>query len=173
MIPKKLLIVEDDNDVAEAIIDSLELPDVEIIRAKNGLEALEILKAQAISAVLSDLNMPKMSGLELLEQIRRLGYITPFVILTAFTDKSNIVSSLRFGCFDFLEKPFDLTKLTIILKRALTFGYSLLTLNQVYETLFKRPGNHEEVVKILELQKIMASARYSVEVGDLDVNVKL
>lgn len=168
MIPKKLLIVEDDNDVAEAIIDSLELPGVEILRAKNGAEALELLTNEPISAVLSDLNMPKMSGLELLEKIRAQGLITPFVILTAFTDKMNIVSSLRFGCFDFLEKPFDLTKLTQILNRALTFGHTLLSLQEIYEKLFQRPGNHEEVMRIRELQKLMASARYSVEVEKLE-----
>lgn len=170
MIPKKLLIVEDDQDVAEAILDTLELPGVEILVARNGVEALERLKTEPISAVLSDLNMPKMSGLELLEKLRAQGMITPFVILTAFTDKSNIVSSLRFGCFDFLEKPFDLTKLASIVDRALTFGHALLQLQKVYENLFSRPGNHEEMQRIRELQLIMASSRYSVAYEKLEPN---
>lgn len=169
MIPKNLLVVEDDADVVDAILDSLELPDVKIIVAHNGIEALDKLKTEQISAILSDLNMPRMGGLQLLETVREQGMITPFVILTAFTDRMNIIRSLRYGCFDFLEKPFDLANLTQVLNRALTFGHALLRLQAVYETLFKRDANHEDAKMIRELQQIMASSRYSVASEKLDL----
>lgn len=128
----ELLVVDDEPEILNileavateqrVLIDG-EALDVRVTKAANGLEALELIQARWFDAILSDINMPKMNGLDLLANIRGLGKEVPLIFLTAFGDKEHAVRALRLGCYDFLDKPFDMDRLRDVLHRALESGF--------------------------------------------------
>jgi YesN/AraC family two-component response regulator len=93
--------------------------------ASDGRQALEIVNRQQVTAIVSDINMPKMDGLQLLKEIRNLGLDTPFVFVSAYGDKENYLEALRLGATDFIEKPFDNTELLRSVKDAINLGRAL------------------------------------------------
>lgn len=104
------LVVDDDFDVRESVVDSL--PDlsafqVEVIQASNGVDGLAKVDQYEPIAILSDISMPQMNGLNFLREIRTRGFETPFVVLSAYFDTANTIQALRLGAFDFLSKPFN------------------------------------------------------------------
>ncbi len=121
-----LLIAEDEEMLREILVDALEPLGCNLYVAENGETALELLKSKAgtnpISAVLTDINMPKITGFGFMEAALAHGFHIPFVFLTAYGDKENVVRALRLGAFDFLEKPFNQKHLLEVLERALKVG---------------------------------------------------
>lgn len=102
---KKILLVEDSVDVRECLRDLLILKDFEVLEAGEGHEALELLRKQSFDLVISDLEMPRMDGMELLRQVRALGLQLPFVILTG-SDRFEEFELLKAGATMVVRKPF-------------------------------------------------------------------
>ncbi|MDX1695208.1 MAG: sigma-54 dependent transcriptional regulator [Ketobacteraceae bacterium] len=107
----KILVVEDDLDLREAIVDTLEIEDYQVLQAGNGQEALAVLESENIALVVSDVNMPQMDGYQLLRKISVNWPSLPVLIMTAYGSISNAVEAIRNGAVDYLEKPFETSKL--------------------------------------------------------------
>lgn len=107
----KLLVVEDELYAREALVRQIKKYDVthvfEIYQAANGAEGWEICQKEDPELVLTDIRMPKMDGLQLLEQIRLDGRKTKVIILSAYSDFGYARSALSNGAFDYLLKPID------------------------------------------------------------------
>ncbi len=107
---KRVLIVDDFDSMTQTMATILEsLKFRRIHRAKDGREALVKLKTYSIDLILSDWNMPKMNGLELLKTIRRdeeFAHI-PFVMITGNIDQDDVMTSIKHGVTDYLVKPFS------------------------------------------------------------------
>lgn len=123
---KTLLIVDDEIDIRETLEQTLKTEDVKIFLAKDGQEALSLIQHHKIMAIISDVNMPLMKGTELLQKIRELGYLTPFVILTAFGDKRMALEALRMGAYDFIDKPWSVEKLFFVTEKILEMGSEII-----------------------------------------------
>jgi DNA-binding NtrC family response regulator len=120
-----VLVIEDEPELREILeLILLALP-VQVVMASDGRQALEIINRQQVTAIVSDINMPKMDGLQLLKEIRNLGLDTPFVFVSAYGDKENYLEALRLGATDFIEKPFDNTELLRSVKDAINLGRAL------------------------------------------------
>lgn len=115
----KILVVEDDLDLREAIVDTLEIEDYQVLQAGNGQEALHMLETETISLVVSDVNMPQMDGYQLLRQMSVKWPSLPVLIMTAYGSISNAVDAIRNGAVDYLEKPFETKKLIQTVNRFL------------------------------------------------------
>lgn len=111
----KILIVEDDLNLREAIVDSLEMKNHEVSSAPNGLEALAMINSQSFELVLSDINMPSMDGIALLKQLKTNHPWLPVVLMTAFGDVNQAVQAMQMGANDYLMKPFELKELDNLL----------------------------------------------------------
>ena len=83
--------------------------DVQIFR--DPVEALQDINDNSSSLVITDLSMPNMSGLELLETIRNTDIELPVIMITGFSTEDNAIKALRLGAADFIKKPFDMDKL--------------------------------------------------------------
>lgn len=121
-----LLIVDDEEDVRIVIKDALAELNIQFDEASDGEEALQLISKKNYDAILSDINMPRMNGIELLRLVRNKGYSTPFVILTAHGDKNLAVQALRLGAFDFIDKPWDPADLVAVISKAMELGAELL-----------------------------------------------
>ena len=122
--PHKILVVDDEPDV-EPLIRQRMRRDVragryEFVFAHDGVEALEMLQQQAdVDMVLSDINMPKMDGLTLLQQIPDVDPNVRCVIVSAYGDMENIRTAMNRGAFDFVTKPLDFEDLRVTIDRTL------------------------------------------------------
>ncbi len=117
---KKILVVDDDDDIADLIRLTLETEGYEVIRAYDGLDALEKAKLHKPALIVSDVDMPRMDGLELLQELRKdqLFRLLPVIILSGSrTGPQDRISGLETGADDYILKPFLPPELSIRVKR--------------------------------------------------------
>ena len=102
----RILLVEDDADLREAISDTLELAGTQVFAVAGGAQALQVLGAEAVDLVVSDVNMDGMDGHALLRRIREHHPQVPVVLITAYGSIERSVQAMRDGAADYLVKPF-------------------------------------------------------------------
>jgi len=122
----KVLLVDDDPAILEVLTMRLASEGYGVATANSGEEALQIVAADPPDAVVSDLRMAKVSGIDLLEAVHKRWPAVPVIILTAHGDIASAVQAIRSGAFDFLAKPYDGMKLVQRVRAALR-GHSAAT----------------------------------------------
>ena len=115
----RILYVEDEKLLADAVIHLLKKADINVDWTDDGEEGLALAKKPIYDAIVLDIMLPKMSGLEILEIIRKHGVKTPVIMLSALGEVEDKVKGLEIGADDFLAKPFK-TKELIARLNALT-----------------------------------------------------
>lgn len=104
----KVLVVDDSGIMRKIIIRALNACGVsQIVEAANGREGLAAFQAGPVDIVLTDWNMPEMSGLELLIAIRATGSDVPVIMITTEGEKSSVIEAIQAGVTDYLCKPFE------------------------------------------------------------------
>lgn len=109
----QLLLVEDDIDLATAIIDYFELDNIQCDHAANGISGLSLIKKNNYDAIILDLNLPKMNGLSVCEHMRSQGIDTPVLMLTAQNTLRDKLAGFAKGADDYLIKPFAMQELIV------------------------------------------------------------
>ena len=122
--PFRILVVDDEPDLEPLVLQrmrrSIRGGEYTFVFAHNGIEALEVLgKDPTIDMVLSDINMPRMDGLTLLEQIPQVSPDIRCVIVSAYGDMKNIRVAMNRGAFDFVTKPIDFEDLKVTIDRTM------------------------------------------------------
>ena len=107
MAKAQVLIVEDDHDLREALVTTLELAKYQVREAADGEQALAALAKSPVDMVVSDVNMPGMSGHELLAEVQKVYPGLPMMLITAYGQISDAVSAMQAGATDYLVKPFE------------------------------------------------------------------
>ncbi|MCB0736140.1 MAG: sigma-54-dependent Fis family transcriptional regulator [Bacteroidetes bacterium] len=115
----KVLIVDDEEVIRQTLIDILEYEDYEIDTAADGAEAVEKINSQKYDAVLCDIKMPKMDGLEVLEAVSPKNPELPIIMISGHGTLETAVDAVKMGAFDYISKPPDLNRLLITLRNAL------------------------------------------------------
>lgn len=110
---RTILVVDDEAPVREMIGDALSLVGYATLFATDGLEALNLLRSNPVDLIVSDINMPKLDGFQLLEALRHKGDSTPFVLLTASKERPHLSTGFRLGADDFIAKPFGIEELAL------------------------------------------------------------
>lgn len=120
---KKILVAEDEAHIAKAVVTILKkaFPDFEIEHAKNGEDASVLLMMHNYRLVISDWNMPKKNGDELLKEVRgnEATAALPFILLTARGDRDSVVAALKEGANDYVVKPFKTPEFIAKIKKVL------------------------------------------------------
>ena len=168
---ERVLVVDDEKDCRYALADALAAKGFEPDTAEDGRAALNRVERDpsAYSLVYSDMSMPQVGGLELIEQISGLDKTIVNVLLTGHADAKNAVAAMRAGAFDFLNKPFTLSELEMSLARATERRKILVTheserthLNHLLKTSDAR---HEMEMRKMFVSSIRTHAR-SIEAKD-------
>ncbi|SEA43873.1 sigma-54-dependent transcriptional regulator [Alkalimonas amylolytica] len=107
MTPTKIMVVEDDAGLREALVDTLSLASYQVIAADSAEQALLHLKQQSIKLIISDVQMAGITGLELLATVRQHYPHIPMLIMTAYANVNDAVQAMRQGAVDYLSKPFS------------------------------------------------------------------
>ncbi len=116
---KKVLIVDDEPSIVE-ILQEL-LSDYTTLTASNGKEALEQTKVHQPDLILSDVSMPQMTGLQMLQELRSQGNKVAVVFISAFGDAKNLRTAWQLGALDFVDKPFSVDAILSTVKMALMY----------------------------------------------------
>jgi CheY-like chemotaxis protein len=105
----RLLVVEDETELLETIATVLEINDYEVITASTGKQAIDVLACEPVDMVLCDINLPDISGYEVLNYVRDTDatYKTPFVFLTAYSDRQDVRKGMNSGADDYIAKPYS------------------------------------------------------------------
>lgn len=111
-----VLLVEDDFDLAETVIDYLELESIACDYASNGMAGLQLIEQNPYDVVLLDINLPRLDGLSLCERLRASGNDTPILMLTARDQLDDKLAGFKAGTDDYLVKPFELQELVVRLR---------------------------------------------------------
>jgi CheY-like chemotaxis protein/glycine cleavage system H lipoate-binding protein len=121
---RDVLVVEDDRVVLAAVARLCRLEGLEVDETDSVAEALDRLAQAAYRLVVVDLMLPGQSGLELVRNLGADKPAPPVVVISGYATSENALESFRLGSFDFLPKPFDVTELLGVLRRALRYGAS-------------------------------------------------
>ena len=112
-----ILVIDDEVSQKDLLTGYLKKKDYKIYSASSGKEGIEIVKSNTIDIILSDFKMPDLSGLDVLESIRKINPEISFVMITAFGTVEDAVKAMQLGAFDYISKPVDLDELDLLIER--------------------------------------------------------
>jgi DNA-binding NtrC family response regulator len=116
---RRILLVDDDSSLLRSLSEALRDFGAEVETAGSAEGALSRLSSGPVDVILTDIRMPGLDGVELLEQVRQRMPSTDVILMTAYDDMPTVVRAMRAGAFDFLVKPINLDEMEEVLRRAL------------------------------------------------------
>jgi DNA-binding NtrC family response regulator len=119
---RPILVVDDEESMRLALSEALSRSGHSVDCVSNGYDALAKINTAPVKLVITDVRMPKMDGLEVLQEIKKISPQTPVIVITAYGAVQNAVDAMRRGATDYILKPFSFEDLGAAVKRALTNG---------------------------------------------------
>ncbi len=158
MPQKRILIVDDEKLVRWALTQKCTEYGYQSVEAETGEEALRSLQGESVDAVLLDVHLPDMSGLEVLEKLKQAGETRSIIMMTADPQLDDVKAALRMGAYDFVGKPINFEELGVTLQNALEAGALRTEVESLRGEVRRRAGYHEVIGvsrKITELMKFV------------------
>lgn len=150
----KILVIDDEKSIRNALLEILEYEKFEVELAENGQDGLGKFAADSFDVVLCDIKMPEMDGMEVLEKIFESGKDVQVIMITGHGNVETAVEAIKKGAYDFIEKPLDLNRLLITVRNALDKG-SLATENKVLKRKVSKAydmvGDSPAIEKVKEM----------------------
>jgi len=153
----KIIVVDDEKNIRIMLKRVLSGDQYEIDEAVNGLEALQKIAQEKYDAILLDLRMPEMNGLQVIEKIKEMDINTPVIMMSAYGTIPEAVEAMKLGAVDYLIKPFDLDELRMTLDRMIRQD-EIKNENQYYREEENKRFNFKEIIgqsqvinKVLEM----------------------
>lgn len=151
----KLIIVDDEDFLRDSIAARIvQQFGFDVKTAANGKDALELILAHNPDAVMTDIVMPDMDGLQLLRTVRQRGIDTPFLLVTGYPSPAVLETAMQLGAHDFLEKPCDVNKIIAAAKASVEFGIMLKQVNAEIDVECAKSGlSGEELKQFRDVRK--------------------
>jgi DNA-binding NtrC family response regulator len=112
----RILIVDDHREIRSILEEYLREEGYQADGASDGQEALAMQKAEPFDLIITDLNMPGMTGIELIKEITKDDYTTEFIIITGYASLDTAIEAVKAGAFDYIVKPFRIEELKVVIK---------------------------------------------------------
>ena len=116
---ENVMIVDDEKDIVNLMSETLTLWGYHPITAMDGEEAFEKFQENAVDLVITDLRLPKMNGVKLLNKLKNFENSTEVILFTGYPEVTSAIDAMKNGAFDYLVKPVDLAELKLKVERAL------------------------------------------------------
>jgi two-component system response regulator AtoC len=158
MAQKRILIVDDDKLVRWTLTQKCTEFGYFSLEASSGEEALRMLQTDAVDAILLDVHLPDLSGIEVLEKLKQAGETRSVIMMTADPQLDDVKAALRLGAYDFVSKPINFDELSVTLQNALDAGELRTEVETLRDEVRRRAGYHDVVGvsrKITELMKFV------------------
>lgn len=179
----KILIADDEVEIREIleieVTEAFEGENLEFLFAADGQEAVELIKEHNPDLILTDMKMPRMSGVDLIKSTRNLKKEPIIIMITAYGNHETLVSTLRLGAFDFFEKPFNEDQLKVCLLRVKNFIQFKRTMYDQIRLFLEDENVKEETInQVFEFVNSISKERYTsigenfIKAGlDFDINM--
>ncbi len=154
-----ILVIDDEKSIRDGLKTALKLENFDVVTSGDGKDGLEKLNLFCPDAVILDLKIPVISGLEFLKRVQSIDCDTPVIILTGHGGVDEAVEAMKRGAYDFLTKPVNLEKLVLILRRAIDEGkrknrekelQSLVDEKYNFENIIGNSKSFQEVLKMVK-----------------------
>ena len=145
LLMSNLLIVDDEQSYRQLLTLVFEGDGHSIRTAKNGREALEMLQAEPAEVIITDVKMPDMNGIELLRATREFLPDVGVVLMTAFATVDTAREAFKLGADDFIQKPFDVEELKVIVKKAFE-RQTLIVENRAFKRAQRERGSIKNII---------------------------
>src|SRR5579864_6037875 len=158
MAQKRILIVDDDKLVRWTLTQKCTEFGYFSLEASTGEEALRMLQTDAVDAILLDVHLPDLSGIEVLEKLKQGGETRSTIMMTADPQLDDVKAALRLGAYDFVSKPINFEELSVTLQNALEAGALRTEVESLRDEVRRRAGYHDVIGvsrKITELMKFV------------------
>ncbi|MDI6727833.1 MAG: sigma-54 dependent transcriptional regulator [Thermodesulfovibrionales bacterium] len=170
MVHAKILVVDDERFITWSLKQHLEKEGYEVFTAESGEEGLEVFRTELPDIILLDIHLPGISGLETLEAIRKINKEVIVVIITAHGDIETAVSAIKLGAYDFVEKPFDLNRISVLIKKALETITLKREVTYLREEQYDKYSFNNIIGQSKSMKEVIALAK---KVAESDANIIL
>lgn len=117
---EKILIVDDEMDMLELLeLIITDRTDYQVVTTNSPLEVPELLKKDSFDLLITDLRMPDIDGIELIEMVKQIDDQIPFIIITAYGTIESAVEAMRKGAFDYITKPFRQEQILLTIEKVM------------------------------------------------------
>jgi DNA-binding NtrC family response regulator len=163
-----ILIVEDKDSMRTMLCQTLEEEGYRVDMAEHGKKALDLVANKSYDLVLTDLRMPDVDGLKVLEQVKQTDGDTSVILMTAYGTIEDAVAAMKMGAFDFITKPFDTEHLCVLIGRALENRRLVAENTLLRQELFADQGfaniigKNEKMMDLCDLVKKVSTSDASV-----------
>ena len=147
-----LLIIDDEPDISEILSEIFEPHFEKIVPFNRAQDALDFMKDNEVAMILTDLNMPEIPGDQFVRRIRSEGHLMPVLFVTGYANKETVLSAMRLGVSDVIEKPFVAADLVATVERISEIEKRKF---QVYSNLGKEPMKDAKAKKMIGLLQIV------------------
>ena len=161
---KQILIADDDLSMRQALAESLESCGFEVETAENGADALLKFEKGKFEVVVTDMRMPKMTGMDVLRGIKKIAPQTPVILITAYGTVKTAVEAMKEGAAEFIMKPFSLDDLEFAVRNVLVTskGSEGGKIEESYPTVTEIITQDPAIIAILKLLKNVAQSKSTV-----------
>ncbi len=164
----KILVVEDNEVLRRSVVQALSDKNHLIAEVADGEQAVERLQEESFDVVLTDMRMPRKSGLEVLRFAKNVNDLTVVIVMTAFGTIESAVEAMKHGAYDYIQKPFELEELEVKVEKALEYrrDKGVLQLyrsqNDVALEYNNLVGTSPQIKKVLDIIKKVAKSNASI-----------
>ncbi|NIP32263.1 MAG: response regulator [Candidatus Dadabacteria bacterium] len=151
---KNILIVDDEESIRWVLGTSLEKSGFKVEYSENGVDAIEKASKNNFSLILLDINMPDVTGFEVLHELRENNINSPIIFITAQNTVSNAIDAIQLGAYDYIIKPFDLDEVKELASKAI----------DNYESLKKSDIKLDTTSELIKLDEIVGSSKKMLDI---------
>ena len=170
MLKGKILVIDDEQFITSSIVQHLGKEGYEVFSSGSGEDGIEVFKTEVPDIVLLDMHLPGIDGIKTLEILKNLNKDIIAIMITAYGDIVTAVSAIKLGAYDFMEKPFELDKLSILIRKA----YETVDLKKEVQYLREEQYEKYSFDKIIGMstahKSVLALAR---KISESDATVSL
>jgi len=148
----KILLLEDDEILSNTLKELLEYEGYEVLKAKNGNQAINFSFENDFDLMLLDVNVPFINGFDFLKDLRQSGDETPAFFITALLDKNSLSKGFDVGCDDYLKKPFDFDELIIRINAKLKINSHIIKYKNIEYNI--QTNEIKKATQVVEMQQI-------------------
>ena len=150
----RILLVDDDADIRETMVTLLTMNDYSVTSVADGQSAIEEVKKEKFNIVITDLMMPKMTGIDVIKNLKAIDPDLQCIVITGYATVSTAVDAMKAGAYDYLMKPFNGTEVLMLLKRVMELQDLQAENSQLKRTLHQRYGYENLIGSSEGIQKV-------------------
>lgn len=150
----KILVIDDQKSIRNTLKDILEYENHQVVLAEDGADGLEKFNAEKFDIVLTDIKMPNLDGMEVLDKIMQSGQDSPVIMISGHGNIDTAVEAIKKGAYDFIEKPLDLNRLLVTIRNAIekkNLVTETKTLKRKVSKSYDMIGESEPIGKVKEM----------------------